>query len=231
MRSTPARMLRQGQLLVDRYDVHKITKVEYPLPQNIVTVHLIDQMTGEESTRDLQWDSFHTTEEPFEVAIGESGKITVELAQQRDEEDHPRYRYKITDESADIDHEGADLYLGAMQVPSNTKAARTLPGELEASADALIEGHPIEADAFPEEVNFWALHNTDISMAQLGKALPRRPSHRDRHGDQSWRCGAGQCRRLGAAGAHALRGAQLQPGDGHTARFSVSRRDRARRYH
>jgi hypothetical protein len=70
-------MLRQDQLLVERYDVHKITKVEYPLPQNIVTVHLKDQMTGEESMRDLQWDSFHTTEEPFEVEIGESGKITV----------------------------------------------------------------------------------------------------------------------------------------------------------
>jgi hypothetical protein len=32
-------------------------------------------------------------------------------------------------------------------------------------------------------------------------------------------------------GGNALRGAQLQPGDGRTARFSVSRRDRARRYH
>jgi hypothetical protein len=46
VRSTPARMLRQDQLLVDRYPVHKITKVEYPLPQNLVTVQLSNQMTS-----------------------------------------------------------------------------------------------------------------------------------------------------------------------------------------
>jgi hypothetical protein len=40
MRSTPARLLRQNQLLVERYAVHKINKVEYPLPQNAVTVKL-----------------------------------------------------------------------------------------------------------------------------------------------------------------------------------------------
>jgi hypothetical protein len=57
MRSTPARALRKDQLLLDQYDVNKITSVEYPIPQNIVTVHLKDQMTGEESTRDLRWTS------------------------------------------------------------------------------------------------------------------------------------------------------------------------------
>jgi hypothetical protein len=167
-------MLREGQLLVDRYDVNKITSVEYPIPQNLVTVHLKDQMTGEESTRDLRWDQHLSTEEPLEVEIGESGKITIELAQMRDDEDRPRYRYKITDEAAGIDYEDADLALGALVFPSNTKAAKTLLGELEASADALIEGHPIETDAFPGEVNFWALHNTDaITAAQveLGRGM------------------------------------------------------------
>jgi hypothetical protein len=70
-----------------------------------------------------------------------------------------------------------DLRLGAFQVPNNTKAARTLLAELEASADALIEGHAIEADAFPEDVNFLALHNADkIEMAQveLGRGLEGR---------------------------------------------------------
>jgi hypothetical protein len=93
-------MLRQDQLLVDRYAVNKITKVEYPLPQNIVTVHLTNQMTGQESTRDLQWDSQHTTEEPFEVEVGDTGKIKVELALLADEENRPAYKYKITDDSA-----------------------------------------------------------------------------------------------------------------------------------
>jgi hypothetical protein len=168
VKSTPARMLRQDQLLVDRYDVHKITKVEYPLPQNIVTVHLKDQMTGEESTRDFRWDQYLSTEEALEIKIGETGKITIELAQMRDEEDRPVYRYRITDDSAGIDHEAADLTLGSLVFPSNTKAAKLLLSELQASADALIEGHPMEADGFPEEVNFWALHNTDeITTARL----------------------------------------------------------------
>jgi hypothetical protein len=174
MRSTPARMLRQDQLLVDRYDVHKITKVEYPLPQNIVTVHLKDQMTGEESTRDLRWDQHVTTEEPFEVKIGDTGKIRVELSQQLDEDDAPRYRFKITDESAGVDYEAADLALGVRVFPANAKAMRALLGSLESSADALIEGHPIEADAFPEEVNFWALHNSDeitTAAMELSKGL------------------------------------------------------------
>jgi len=112
VRSTPARQLRQDQLLVDRYAVHKINKVEYPLPQNTVTVELTNQLTGEQSTRNLRWDEQVTTEEPLEVEIGDTGKITVELAQQRDEEDRAVYRYKITDEAAGIDHEGTDLHLG-----------------------------------------------------------------------------------------------------------------------
>jgi hypothetical protein len=176
MRSTPARLLHQDQLLVDRYDVHKITKVEYPIPQNIVTVHLKDQMTGEESTRDLQWDSFHTTEEPFEVEIGEAGKITVELAQMRDEEDRPVYRYKITDEAAGIDHEAADLSLAPLAFPNNTKAAKVLLGELEASVEAFVEGWTIEADVFPEAVNYWAQQNADeitLAAVELSGGLER----------------------------------------------------------
>jgi hypothetical protein len=168
MRSTPARALRKDQLLLDQYDVNKITSVEYPIPQNIVTVHLKDQMTGEESTRDLRWDQHLSTEEPLEVEIGESGKITIELAQMRDDEDRPVYRYRVTDEAAGIDHEAADLSLGALVFPSNTKAARVLLGELEASAEAFAEGHAIEADAFPESVNVWAAnHSAAIEMAQL----------------------------------------------------------------
>jgi hypothetical protein len=36
-------MLRQDQLFVERDAVHKINKVEYPLPQNTVSVELTDQ--------------------------------------------------------------------------------------------------------------------------------------------------------------------------------------------
>ena len=41
-----SRMLRQDQLPMERYSVYKINKVEYPLPQNIVTVHRSNRMIG-----------------------------------------------------------------------------------------------------------------------------------------------------------------------------------------
>jgi hypothetical protein len=168
MRSTPARLLHQDQLLVDRYAVHKITKVEYPLPQNTVTVHLANQMTGVEERRDLRWDSQHTTEEPFEVEIGDTGKIIVELAQVADAEGRPAYRYRVTDDAAGIDYEATDLRLDASQRPDNAAAAKSLLQFLGATSDAFLVGHDLKADAFPEEVNFWAHQGADeITMAQL----------------------------------------------------------------
>jgi hypothetical protein len=60
--------------------VNKITKVEYPIPQNVVQVYLKNQMTGTEFWRTHRWDEHVTTEEPFEIKIGDTGKIRVELA-------------------------------------------------------------------------------------------------------------------------------------------------------
>jgi hypothetical protein len=80
VRSTPARMLHNGQLIVDRHSVHRIAAEPFRLPHTTVSVELVNQMTGEQSMRNLRWDEQVTTEEPFEVAIGETGKITVELA-------------------------------------------------------------------------------------------------------------------------------------------------------
>jgi hypothetical protein len=79
-------MLHQDQLLVERDAVSKINKVDHAIPQNTVIAEVTNQVTGEESTRTLHWDQQLTTDEPLEVAIGETGKITVELALQRDEE-------------------------------------------------------------------------------------------------------------------------------------------------
>jgi hypothetical protein len=148
-------MLRQDQLLIDRYAVNKITNVEYPLPQNVVTVHLTNQMTGQGSTRELQWDSQHTTEEPLEVEVGETGKIKVELALLADEEGRPAYKYKITDDSAGIDYEATDLRLDRNDRPDNATAAKSLLSFLRATSEAFLVGHELEADAFPEDVNFW----------------------------------------------------------------------------
>jgi hypothetical protein len=166
-------MLHQDQLLVDRDSVNKITNVEFPLPQNTVTVELANQITGEQSTRNLRWDEQVTTEEPFEVAIGEKGKITVELASAADEEGRPAYHYKITDESAGIDHEGADLHLGARLRPDNTRAAKTLLSQLYSAGEAYeteLEGgiDSENLDLFDDRVNEWAyVHSEDIEMAQV----------------------------------------------------------------
>jgi hypothetical protein len=173
VRSTPARMLHNGQLIVDRYAVNKITAEPYRLPHNTVSVELVNQMTGEESTRTLRWDQHVTTEEPFEVAIGETGKLRVELALQRDEEDRPVYRYKITDEAAGIDHEGVDLHLGPRLPADNTKAAKTLLSHLYAAGEAYeteLEGNidSENLDLFDMPVNEWAyVHAEEIEMAQV----------------------------------------------------------------
>ena len=158
---------------MDRYAVHKINKVEYPLPQNTVTVELTNQLTGEQSTRNLRWDEQVTTEEPLEVEIGDTGKITVELAQQRDEEDRAVYRYKITDEAAGIDHEGTDLHLGPRLRPDNTRAAKTLLSLLYAAGEEFeteLEGgiDSENLDRFDDRVNEWAyVHAEDIERAQV----------------------------------------------------------------
>jgi hypothetical protein len=173
VRSTPARLLRQDQLLVERDAVHKITKVEYPLPQNTVTAHLTNQLTGEQSTRNLRWEEHVTTEEPLEVKIGETGKIRVELASPADDEGRAVYCYKITDEAAGIDHEGADLHLGPRLRPDNTRAAKTLLSFLFAAGEAYeteLEGNidSENLDLFPMPVNEWAYLNAEaIEVAQV----------------------------------------------------------------
>jgi hypothetical protein len=168
VRSTPARTLRKDQLLVERHAVHKITKVEYPLPQNTVTVELANQMTAQQSSRNLRWDEQVTTEEPLEVKIGETGKIRVELALQRDDHDRPLYKFHISDIGEGIDFASAGLQLGPRLRPDNVRAAKLLLTELSDSAEAWQAGHVLEADAFPEDVNVYvANHGAEIEMAQV----------------------------------------------------------------
>jgi hypothetical protein len=179
VRSTPARLLHQDQLLVERYAVQKINKVQYPLPQNTVTLELTNQITGQRSTRNIRWDEQVTTEEPLEVKIGDTGKITIELASPADEEGRPAYRYKITDEAAGIDHEATDLHLGPRLRPNNTRAAKTLLSDLLRAGEAYeteLEGgiDSERLDRWPMPVNEWAyVHAEEIEMAQveLGRGL------------------------------------------------------------
>jgi hypothetical protein len=166
-----ARMLHQDQLLVDRYAVSKITKVEHPLPLNTVTVHLTNQMPGVEETRDLQWDSKHTTEESLEVEIGDTGKIIIELASLQPS---PVYKYEISVLDEVITFASVGLHLGAKEKPDNLTAAHLLLSDLLESSEAFVDGRAVEADAFPEDVNWWAAnHAAEILMAQhdLGRGL------------------------------------------------------------
>jgi hypothetical protein len=172
MRSTPARMLRDGQLLVDRFAVSKITKVEHAIPHNTVIIEVANQITGEQSTRNLRWDEQVTTEEPFEFRIGETGTVKLELAG-IDEDARALYKYRITDESAGIDHEATDLRLGARLTPDNTKAAKKLLGDLLRAGEAFeteLEGNidSENLDLFDDRVNEWAyVRAEDLEMAQV----------------------------------------------------------------
>jgi hypothetical protein len=174
VRSTPARLLHKDQLLVERHAVSKITKVEHPLPQNTVTVELRNQLTGQRSARNLRWDEQMTTEEPFQLKIGETGKITIELAKAQEPDGRPLYKYEIVDQVAGIDHEGIDLRLGARLPADNTKAAETLLSWLYAASEAYeteLEGNldSESLDMFPMPVNEWAYLNAEyIEMAQVG---------------------------------------------------------------
>jgi hypothetical protein len=161
-------MLHAGSLLVERHAVSKITKVDHAIPLNEVVIEVSNQLTGEQSTRNLRWDEQVSTEEPFEVEIGDTGKITVELAQLADEEGRPAYRYRVKDEAAGIDYEATDLRLDASNRPDNATAARSLLAFLGASSEAFLVGHELEADAFPEDVNFWSHQMSDqILVAQI----------------------------------------------------------------
>jgi hypothetical protein len=135
---------------------------------NTVTVNLTHQMTGAPATRNLRWDEQVTTEEPFEVEIGETGRIRVELAQLADDDDHPVYKFHVSDSAQGISFASAVLYLGSGQKPDNSKAADTLLSELQASSEAWAAGHVLESDDFPEDVNVWAVnHSAEIALAQV----------------------------------------------------------------
>jgi hypothetical protein len=113
---------------------------------------------------------------PFEIKIGETGKITIELVSRADEQGRPTYKYQIQDQSAGIDYEATDLHLGPRLRPDNTLAAKTLLSDLRASSEAWTAGHAIEADRFPEDVNVWAANRSEeIEMAhvELGRGMER----------------------------------------------------------
>jgi hypothetical protein len=168
MRSTPARLLHQDQLLVERFGVHKIREVEHAIPHNTVTVRMTHQMTGNWATRNLRWDEQVTTEDPLEVAIGDTGKITLELALVEGEKGRPLYKFSISDPAEGISFASAGLRLGPKQKPDNTRAAKLLLMELQESAEAWQAGHALESDDFPEDVNVYvANHGAEIEMAQV----------------------------------------------------------------
>jgi hypothetical protein len=177
VRTTAARLLRRDQLLVAPDAVYKIAKVEYPIPLNLVSVELTNQMTTERSTRDFRWDQLLSTEEPYEVKFGETDKVTVELALLSDADRSHVYRYDITDAAAGIDYKGADLRLNA-QRPSNVEAAQALLDFLGAAGEAYwTELNGCESDngdLFPAAIKEWSYLNAEeISTAAIGLSEAR----------------------------------------------------------
>jgi hypothetical protein len=173
VRSTPARLLRDGQLVVERHAVSVITDVDHAIPLNRVIVEVSDQITGQQSERKLDWEQAVTIEEPLEVKVGDTGKLRVELALQRDSEDRPLYRWYLTDKTVGLVHEATDLHLGARLRPDNVRAAKLLLSDLQRAGEAVeteIEGGiDTEAlDRFPMSVDEWAYQNAEyIEMAQV----------------------------------------------------------------
>jgi hypothetical protein len=174
MKSTPARLLQRDDLIVEPHGtVYKVTDVElFPTPQKVVTVDLRDQITGVDFRRNLRGGERVTIEEPFTVSVG-TGEVTVELARVADGEGRAVYRFHIEDHAGGIDHQGADLHLGARLRPDNVSAAKTLLSNLQRAAEAweteLEGGIDSEAlDRWPEHVCDWAYENAEaIEMAQV----------------------------------------------------------------
>jgi len=170
VRPTPARLLREGSLVVDFTDVHKVTKVEYPLPQQLVTVRLTNQMTGYPSSCDLRWDQLITTEDPLEIEIGLTGTVRVELARLADNKNPTVYRWRVTDEG--VDYQGTDIHLRVGQRADNEKAMGALLSFLGTGGEAyratMGDRKSDNADMFPPDINEWAYqHSEEISMAHL----------------------------------------------------------------
>jgi hypothetical protein len=181
MRFTPARLLRDGDLLVESHSVGVITNVDHAIPHNTVVIEVANQITGEPSTRSLRWDEPITIEEPLEVKIGDTAKLRVELALQRDSEDRPLYRWYLTDEAVGLVHEATDLHLGARLRPDNLRAAKLLLSDLQRAGEAFeteLEGgiDSENLDLFPQSVNSWAYDNAgaiEVAQVELIRGLER----------------------------------------------------------
>lgn len=128
-----------------------------------------NQVTGEESTRTLRWDQHVTTEEPLEVAIG---KIRLELALQREEEDRAVYKFEITDEAP-------VSITRAWTCPGGETARGQHQGRQDASELLVCGGRSVRdraqggvdsenLDLFDMKTNEWAYLNMEhIEMAQV----------------------------------------------------------------
>jgi hypothetical protein len=65
-------------------------------------------MAGKQSIRDLPPGRALYYQEPDEIKIGDTGKISVGLDRSSDHENRPAFLYKITDEPAGIDQDDTD---------------------------------------------------------------------------------------------------------------------------
>jgi hypothetical protein len=141
-------------------------------------------VTGDQSTRNLRRDEHITTEEPLELRIADSGKITVDLASLADSEGRPTYSYRVTDSELGVDHKGADIRRSVSHKPDSRKAADSLLSFLTAAGEAHetgMDGRSSDnSDLFPRDIAIWAYVSRDeIATAQMERIAGRYVSRRD----------------------------------------------------
>lgn len=183
MRNKPARQLCEGDLIVDSpYAATQcVTGVSYPVPENIVEVELLNQLTDETTTRTLRWDDRLMVDQPLAVPIGASGLVTVELALLCDDDERPRYRYYITDEAEGVADENTDLVLTAGGRPDAVKAMKILLDTLiDAAGTSSVYIDPDEQWSVSEQEQFspncvdWAgfhIGELTVKRRDLGMSL------------------------------------------------------------
>lgn len=173
MKTRPLRVCPEGTLVVTDEGVFKL-KVDFgnSLPQNLLAIALTHQVTGETEERDIPWDTHALTEDPYTVEIRDGGSVTVELAQEQDDEGRPRYRHRVVDQDGTVLEDKLGIGLGVGDRPDNKKAAKTVLGFLSAAAEAqqsVDRGRESEnSDLFEPQTMTWSAEfSTEIQCAEL----------------------------------------------------------------
>jgi hypothetical protein len=133
-----ARSLAVGQLLIEPDAVSRIVKTAKTALGDIVQIHVVHQLTGEESRRTFGTNEFVSTEYPYVLNVGRA-VITVELAELGLEELGPRYWCSIADDDYGLIEPRAEVRLPVGHAAERVDAARLVLDRLGGLGDAYGE--------------------------------------------------------------------------------------------